>query len=125
MAWEGCLAQGLGQKCVWVLCANIRVCWIWGCLRTRTRKQIPLTAALEETSGKGTTQDYAECLLAQTQLSFTVSCSNLLLFGGLQSGVHGPKAAAWKVEPQMLHSLRKWSGARKILRLMQSIIQDG
>lgn len=82
MAWEGRLAQGLGQKCVWVLCAKIRVCWIWGCLRTRTRKQIPLTAALEETSGKGTTQDYAECLLAQTQLSFTVSWSNLLLFGG-------------------------------------------
>lgn len=107
MAWEECLAQVLGQKCVWVLCATIRVCWISGCLRTRTRNQTPPTVALEETAGKGTTQDYAECLLALTQLSFTVSCSNLLLFGGLESGLRGLKLAAWKAEPQMLGSLYK------------------
>lgn len=90
MAWEECLARGLGQNCVWVLCANISVCWISGYLRTRTRKQTPLTVALEETAGKGTTPNYAECPLAPTQLSFTVSCPNLLLFGGLESGPHGP-----------------------------------
>lgn len=84
-----------------------------GYLRTRTRKQTPLTVSLEETAGKGTTQDYSECLLALTQPSFTVSRSNLLLFEGLESGLHGSKLAALKVEPRMLHSLYKWNGACK------------
>lgn len=60
-------------KTVFVSCvpaSGFAVCS--GCLRARTRNQTPLTAALGETTGKGSTQDHAECpLLCHVQ---TYSC---------------------------------------------------